>query len=105
MGAGVSGIRARALAFGRAQADQRPCASERPQAPCAHVIAAGANMRTARAIARSHWSTRAGALAAVLAGMVLVPQVAWAVDCSNGGTGPNPAGSDAGQTANTACGA
>jgi hypothetical protein len=48
--------------------------------------------------------------AALLAGCalgamaMLFPSAAWAVECSNGGAGPNPAGNDGGVAANTACG-
>ena len=66
--------------------------------------------RPGRATRRALLSTSALAGAAlrgvvVAAGIALSPTVAWAVECSNGGAGPNPAGADNGDATNTACGA
>jgi hypothetical protein len=45
-----------------------------------------------------------GIACALLAAPLLFPSAALAVECSNGGLGPNPAGSDGGDATNTACG-
>ena len=55
--------------------------------------------------ARQRLLVSASALALAFAfNAAVAPQPAWAVECANGGAGPNPAGNDGGVAANTACG-